>query len=109
MEVKRGDVVTIAASGDYGKPRPALVIQSDAFEAVPSVTVLPMTSELRDLPLIRITVEPGRANGLKKVSQVMVDKANTLPRAKLGQRIGKLDANTMSAIDVALATFLGLA
>ena len=28
MEVKRGDVVLCAARGDYGKPRPAVVVQS---------------------------------------------------------------------------------
>lgn len=66
MEVKRGDLVTLAISGDYGKPRPALVIQSDAFSALPSVTVLRLTSELRDWSLFRITVQPDTGNGLKK-------------------------------------------
>jgi mRNA interferase MazF len=73
MEMKRGDVVTIALPGDYGKPRPALVVQADAFEALPSVTVLRLTSELHDWPLFRITLTPGQRNGLRATSQVMID------------------------------------
>ena len=106
--MRRGDLVTIAVSGDYGKPRPALVVQSDAFELHPSVTVLPLTSEMHDTPLFRVTVEPGRSTGLRRVSQVMVDKATTVPRARIGQRIGSLDASTLRAVELALRGFLGL-
>ena len=108
MEVKRADVVTIALAGDYGKPRHALVIQSDAFSDLNSATVLRLTSEVHDLPLFRITVEPTRQNGLARRSQVMVDKAATVPKARIGQRIGRLEADKMRAINVALARFLGL-
>lgn len=108
MEVSRGDLVTVALSGDYGKPRPALVIQADAFQTLNSVTVLRLTSELRDWPLFRITVAPTQDNGLRQLSQVMVDKAATLPREKIGRRIGRLDNDTMRQIDQALALFLGL-
>jgi mRNA interferase MazF len=107
--VKRGDVVTIALQGDYGKPRPALVVQSDLFDAHPSVTVLPITSELRDTPLFRVDVEPSDANGLRKKSQVMVDKAQTVARAKVGKTCGHLDDQTMMAINRLLALFLGFA
>jgi mRNA interferase MazF len=109
MEVSRGDLVTIALPGDYGKPRPALVMQADAFKALTSVTVLPLTSELRDWPLFRITIRPSRANGLRQASQVAVDKTATVPCAKIGQRIGHADIGTMRAVDAALARFLGLA
>lgn len=108
MEVSRGDLVTVALSGDYGKPRPALVIQADAFQTLSSVTVLRLTSELRDWPLFRITVAPTQDNGLRQLSQIMVDKAATLPREKIGHRIGHLDDGTMRQIDQALALFLGL-
>jgi mRNA interferase MazF len=108
MEIRRGDLVTIALPGDYGKPRPALVIQADAFEALPSITVLRLTSELHDWPLFRITVEAARSTGLQKPSQVMVDKAAAVPRSRIGQRIGRLDADTMEAVSVALTKFLGL-
>lgn len=108
MEVRRGDLVTIALPGDYGKPRPALVIQADAFQHLPSVTVLRLTSELHDWPLFRITVRPSRSNGLQKTSQIMVDKAATVSRAKLDQRIGRADAGTMRSIDALLTRFLGL-
>ncbi len=81
---RRGELLTIAVSGDYGKPRPALVIQSDAFSQLPSVTVLRISSELHEWPLLRITVQPTETNGLRKPSQIMIDKAVTVPRSKLG-------------------------
>jgi mRNA interferase MazF len=108
MEIRRGDLVTVAMQGDYGKPRPALVVQADAFSVLDSVTVLRLSSDLRDLPLFRITVEPKPSNGLEKRSQVMVDKAATVPRVKIGQRIGRADSATMRTVDAALAGFLGL-
>jgi mRNA interferase MazF len=108
MEVTRGDIVTVAMSGDYGKPRPALVVQDDAFAALESVTVLRLTSDLRDAPLVRITMQPSAANGLRLASQVMVDKAATIPRRRLGERIGRADASTMATINDALSRFLGL-
>jgi len=86
--VKRGDLVTIAVGGDYGKPRPALVVQADAFAALGSVTVLRITSELHDWPLFRVTVQPSAENGLRVPSQVMVDLAVTLPREKVGAVFG---------------------
>jgi len=107
--VKRGDVVTIALQGDYGKPRPALVVQSDLFEAHPSVTVLPITSELRQTPIFRVNVEPSDANGLRNKSQVMVDKAQTVARNKVGQIVGRLDDQTLLAVNRLLALFLGFA
>ena len=108
MEVRRGDLVTIALSGDYGKPRPALVVQADAFDALTSVTVLRLTSELHDWPLFRITVEAAQGTGLQRRSQVMIDKADTGPRSRIGQQIGRLDSDTMRAVSAALAKFLGL-
>jgi mRNA interferase MazF len=108
MEVNRGDIVTIALPGEYGKPRPALVMQSDAFQALPSVTVLPLTTDLRDWPLFRIMIQPSRANGLRQAWQVAVDKTATVPRTKIGQRIGRADGGTMRAVHAALASFLGL-
>lgn len=106
--MKRGDLVTVAVSGDYGKPRPALVVQADAFDLHPSVTVLPLTSELHNAPLFRVKVRAGKLTGLRKESQVMVDKATTVPRAKLGTRMGQVDAETMEAVEQALRGFLGL-
>jgi mRNA interferase MazF len=108
MEVNRGDLITIALPGDYGKPRPALVVQSDAFSGLDSVTVLRITSEVHGLPLARITVNPTVENGLVKRSQIMIDKAATVPRGKIGQRIGHLRPTTMRAISEALARFLDL-
>jgi mRNA interferase MazF len=106
--MKRGDLVTVAVSGDYGKPRPALVVQADAFDAHPSVIVLPLTSEIHDAPLFRVTVAAGGVTGLRMPSQIMVDKATAVPRGKLGTRIGQVDGATMQAVNEALRGFLGL-
>lgn len=107
--MRRGDLVTIALQGDLGKPRPALVIQSDLFDAHPSVTILPVTGELRDTPLFRIPIQPSTANGLSKLSQVMVDKPQSVARDKVGSIIGRLDDETLLAVNRSLAIFLGLA
>ena len=106
--MRRGDLVTIAVSGDYGKPRPALIVQSDAFDEHPSVVVLPLTSELYDTPLFRVAVRAGRSTGLRVPSQIMVDKATAVPRVKLGARLGRVDGATLDAVDQALRGFLGL-
>jgi mRNA interferase MazF len=100
--------VTVAVSGDYGKPRPALIVQADAFDLHPSVTLLPLRSEIHDAPLFRITVQPGRDTGIRKVSQVMVDKTTTVHRDKVRQRIGRVDDVTLRAIDDAIKGFLNL-
>ena len=107
--MRRGDVVTVAAPGDYGKPRPALVIQSDLFEELPSVTLCLVTSELRDAPIFRITVDPSPDNGLRRVSQVQVDKVLTVARERVGATIGRLDDATMLKVNRSLAVFIGIA
>jgi len=106
--VKRGDLVTVVSSGDYGKPRPALIVQVDLYAEHPSLTVLPLTSDLHDMPSIRVTVEPGEGTGLRLRSQVMVDKVTTILRAKAGTRIGRLDEATLASVGRALAAFLGV-
>jgi mRNA interferase MazF len=104
----RGDLVTIAVAGDYGKPRPALVVQADAFQALSSVTVLRLTSELHDWPTFRVTVQPSEANGLRTLSQVMIDRAIALPREKIGTVFGRIDDATMLAVSRALSAFFDL-
>ncbi|MDR3536566.1 MAG: type II toxin-antitoxin system PemK/MazF family toxin [Acetobacteraceae bacterium] len=105
--MKRGDIVIAAPPGAYGKPRPVLIVQDDAF-ALPSVTVLPFTSDLQDAPLFRLRFVPDAGNGLQKASDLMVDKAVTLPREKIGQLIGHADGPAMRAVGLALARFLSL-
>jgi mRNA interferase MazF len=104
----RGDIVTIAMQGDFGKPRPALVMQANLFSEHTSVTILPLTSTLVDAPLLRITVQPNAENGLQKPSQVMVDKAMTVKRDKVGPAFGRIDADTIVEIERCLAVFLGI-
>ncbi|MGF7192345.1 mRNA interferase MazF [Robbsia andropogonis] len=107
--MKRGSVVIVALQGDFGKGRPALVVQSDLFAAHPSVTVLLMSHELVDAPLIRITVHPTDKNGLRMPCQIAVDKAFTVKREKIGGVIGEMEHETMLAVDRSMPVFLGLA
>lgn len=107
--MRRGDIVTVAVNGDFGKPRPALVIQSDLFDSAGTVTVLLMTSDLVEAPLIRLTLEPSAANGLRQPSQIMIDKAISVRRERIGTVIGRADTETMMAVSRSLALFLGLA
>lgn len=106
-KLRRGDLVVAVLQGAVGKPRPMLVIQSDFFAETATITLLPVTSELIQAPLMRIPVEPSEANGLKASSQIMVDKVSTVTRDKVRQRIGRLDDETMLAVQRALAVFLG--
>ncbi|WP_248885812.1 type II toxin-antitoxin system PemK/MazF family toxin [Acidithiobacillus acidisediminis] len=105
----RGDFVTIAMQGDFGKPRPALVVQANQFSEHSSVTVLLVTSTLVAAPLLRVTVQPNAENGLQRPSQVMVDKAMTVKRDKVGPAFGHIDGNTLVDVDRCLAVFLGIA
>ena len=107
--MRRGDFVTVALQGDFGKPRPALVIQSDRFDALPTATVLPVTSSLIDAPLLRITVEPDERNGLTRPSQIMIDKVVTVRRDKLGETFGHASDELLLAANRALTVFLGIA
>ena len=108
MEIRRGDLVIAAFPGDYGKPRPALVVQADGFGNLPSLTMLPLTTEAEAAPLARINIVSTPANGLLRQSDIMVDKVMTLSRTRIRQRIGQVDAETMDAVGLALAAFLGL-
>ena len=107
--MKRGDFVTIAMQGDFGKPRPALVIQSNPFVEHATVTVLPITSTLVAAPLLRVTVQQSAENGLQQESQVMVDKAMTVRRDKIGPVFGHIDAAALVEVERCLAVFLGIA
>jgi mRNA interferase MazF len=106
----RGDVVVVVAAGDYGKPRPAVIVQTDVLPLThPSVIVCQMTSDLVDDADFRVSIEPAAANGLRSISQVMVDKPVTLRRERIGQHIGRLSAADITRLNAALAFVLGLA
>jgi mRNA interferase MazF len=109
--MQRGDVVTVAAAaGDYGKPRPAVIVQTDAFpENHASVVVCQLTSELADAPDFRVTIEPEPENGLRLKSQVMADKPVTVRRERIGRKIGHLGDRDMTRLGIALAFVFGLA
>jgi mRNA interferase MazF len=109
LEVRRGDFVKVVTPGSYGKPRPAVIIQSDLFNQHPSISVLPLSSELRNAPLFRVRIEPTAMNGLDTTLEVMVDKIQTIPIEKIGGEIGRASDEEMLAINRALAIFLGFA
>ncbi len=108
--MQRGDIVTVAAPGAYGKPRPAVVIQGDILnQANPRSTIVAlMTSTIVDAPLLRLTVRPAPGNGLKKISQVQANRILTLPTEKTGQRIGQLAETEITALNRMLAIVIGL-
>lgn len=108
--MKRGEVWTVSAGTDYaGKPRPCVIVQADAFDASASVTVCLFTTTAAEADLFRPRIEPSPRNGLTQPSRVMVDKILTVPRRKLGIRIGMLDRYDLTWVDRALIVFLGLA
>ena len=108
--MRRGDVVTVALPGDFGKPRPAVVIQSNLFANHTTVTVLPVTSTMTPAsPLFRLPLVPSAENGLQAPSDVMVDRTMSVRFSKIGQTIGRLDETDILRINRALALFLGIA
>jgi mRNA interferase MazF len=110
MQMQRGDLVTVSAAGDYGKLRPAVIVQTDAFpENHASVVVCQLTSELADAPDFRVTIEPKPENGLRLKSQVMADKPVTVRRDRIGQKFGRLGDQDMARLGIALAFVMGLA
>ncbi len=108
--MRRGDLVTVALQGEHGKPRPALVIQSDLFaELTSTVTVVLLTSTALDVPLIRVPVEPSENNGLRRRSYVMIDQIFSAGTRRIGQVFGHLDDADMVAVNRSLALFTGIA
>jgi mRNA interferase MazF len=108
--MRRGEIWTIAGGPDYaGKPRPAVIVQDDRFDATRSVTICGFTSKAADAPLFRVVVEPTDLNGLREPSRLMVDKIMTVPRSRVGKRVGRLDDEEVLRLNRAILVFLGLA
>lgn len=107
--MKRGEIWTVSSSGYAGKPRPAVIVQDDRFDATASVTLCAFTTDATEAPLIRLAIEPDEQNGLRLTSRLMVDKITTVPKSRLGERIGRLPAPELVRLNRAVAVFLGLA
>ena len=108
--MKRGEIWTVAGGPAYtGKPRPAVIVQDDAFASRDSVTICPFTSDPTDLPLFRVPVEASATNGLQLTSRLMVDKLTTVPRSRLGEQIGHLADEELLRLNRSILVFLGLA
>jgi len=107
--MRRCNIVVVALQGDSGKPRPALIVQADWFDALPTAVVLPLTSTLLPVRHTRIDILPSETTGLKSRSQIAIDRPQTVRREKIREVIGHADDTTMLAVNRALAVFLGLA
>jgi mRNA interferase MazF len=108
--MRRGEIWTVAGGKDYaGKPRPAVILQDDRFDATDSLTICVFTTDPTEAPLFRLKVAPNETNGLRTPCRLMVDKITTVPKAKLGDRIGRLDDEDVVRVNRAVLVFLGMA
>jgi len=108
--MRRGDIWTVAGGKDYaGKPRPVVVVLDDSFDATDSITICAFTTDETEAPLFRLPVEPNECNGLRATCRLMVDKITTVPKSKVGARIGRLDDEDILRLNQAILVFLGLA
>jgi len=108
--MRRGDIWTVAGGPDYaGKPRPAVILQDDRFDRTSSITICAFTTDPTDAPLFRLPVEPNERNGLRAACRLMADKITTVPKARLGSRVGRLDDEDVVRLNRAMIVFLGLA
>lgn len=108
--MKRGDIWTVAGGKNYaGKPRPVVIVQDDSFDATDSITICAFTTDETEAPLFRLPVEPNERNGLRTACRLMVDKITTVPKIKVGTRIGRLDDEDILRLNQAVLVFLGLA
>jgi mRNA interferase MazF len=108
--MKRGEIWTVAGGKDYaGKPRPVVILQDDRFDATDSITICAMTTDPTEAPLFRLSIEPNEQNGLRTASRLMVDKITTVPKAKVGARVGRLNDEDVLRLNRAVIVFLGLA
>ena len=106
----RGEIWTVAGGKDYaGKPRPVVIVQDDTFDATDSIIICAFTSDATEAPLFRLAVEPNERNGLRSISRLMVDKITTVPKSKMGERVGRLDDQDIVRLNRAMLVFLGLA
>jgi len=108
--MRRGDIWTVSGGKDYaGKPRPVAILQDDRFDATDSITICAFTTDKTDAPLFRLAVEPTELNGLRANCRLMVDKITTVPKSKVGTRVGRLSLEDILRLNQAMIVFLGLA
>ena len=108
--MKRGEIWTVSGGNNYaGKPRPAVIIQEDRFDGTSSITLCAFTTDPTDAPLMRLLISPNEQNGLRKACRLMIDKVTTVPKTRLGKKLGQLDDTDQVRVNRALMVFLGLA
>lgn len=108
--MRRGEIWTVSGGKDYaGKARPAVILQDDRFDATQSITICPFTTDPTDAPLFRLPIVPNQGNGLRAVCRLMIDKITTVPKMKIGSRVGRLDDEDLVRLNRGVLVFLGLA
>lgn len=108
--MKRGEIWTVAGGKDYaGKPRPVVILQDDRFDRTESITICAFTTDATDAPLFRLAVEPSESNGLRAVCRLMVDKITTVPKSRIGARVGRIGDEDLLRLNRAVLVFLGIA
>jgi len=108
--MRRGDIWTVAGARGYaGKPRPAVIVQDDSFDGTDSITICAFTTDQTDAPLFRLPIEPNQRNGLRTACRLMVDKITTVPKSRIGARVGRLDDEDILRLNQAVLVFFGLA
>jgi mRNA interferase MazF len=108
LGLNRGDIIIVAPPGEFGKPRPVLVVQSDLSLVGLTVTFVPITSDLEHNPELRVPISPTAENGLRKPSELMIDRIQTCTWSRVGGHIGHIDAATLRKVEIALMLHLGL-
>jgi mRNA interferase MazF len=110
QRMKRGEIWTVSGGKDYaGKPRPVVIVQDDRFDATVSITICAFTTDETDAPLFRLPMQPNERNGLRATCRLMVDKISTIPKTRVGAHVGRLDAEDILRLNLAILVFLGLA
>ena len=108
--MKRGEIWTVSGGNNYaGKPRPAVIVQEDRFDSTSSITLCAFTTDATDAPLMRLLITPSERNGLRTECRLMIDKVTTVPKTRLGKRLGQLEDTDQVRVNRALIVFLGLA
>jgi mRNA interferase MazF len=112
--VGRGDIWW----ADLGEPRgsepgyrrPVLVVQNDAFNAsrIRTIVVVGLTTNLQRLDAPGNVLIPSKISGLSRDSVANVSQIMTLDRDEMAERIGRVSADVLKAVERGLRLVLDL-
>jgi mRNA interferase MazF len=106
--MEKFEVWTIAGGEHTSKPRPCMIIQSDAIPAFDTVVVAPITSFKADTDLYRIPVQAEPGTGLLQDSFIEIEKISAVKKRYLGKNIGVISTSCFMGIDKSVAELLGI-